>query len=73
LNDEENEANDHLNRGGPGLKSDKNDLTRKKVDFTIWKKPAQKSMRETSVEMWLTSFPFVRVPRAREVSLRERL
>jgi len=38
----------------------------------IWKKPAQKSMRDTSVEMWFTSFPFVSTDRERDVSLRAR-
>lgn len=36
------------------------------------RKEQQKSMRETSVEMWLTSLPFVSVVRAREDNLRER-
>lgn len=40
---------------------------------TMWKNPAQKSILETSVEIWLTSFPFVSVERARDVSLRERV
>ena len=36
------------------------------------RKEQQKSMRDTSVEMWLTSLPLVSVARAREDSLRER-
>ena len=39
---------------------------------TMWKKPAQKSILDTSVEIWLTSFPFVSVDLAREVSFNER-
>jgi len=39
----------------------------------MWKKPAQKSIRDTSVEMWLISLPFVKVERDRDVSRRERL
>lgn len=29
------------------------------VSTHMWKKPAQKSILDTSVPMWLTSFPFV--------------
>jgi len=39
----------------------------------MWKKPAQKSIRDTSVDMWLISFPLVNVERDRDVSRRERL
>ena len=38
----------------------------------IWKKPALKSILETSVEMWLTSLPFVSVDRALAVRRNER-
>lgn len=38
----------------------------------MWKKPQQKSMRDTSVEIWLTSFPLGRVDRARLVNWSER-
>lgn len=38
---------------------------------TMWKKPAQKSIRETSVEIWFTNFPFVNFERARDVSFRD--
>jgi hypothetical protein len=42
------------------------------ADQLMWKKPQQKSIRDTSVEMWLTSLPFVSVLRARLVRRSER-
>lgn len=39
----------------------------------MWNQLAQKSIRDTSVDMWFTSFPFVNVDRARDVYRRERL
>jgi len=38
----------------------------------MWKKPQQKSIRETSVDMWLTNLPLGKVCRARVVKRRER-
>ena len=42
-------------------------------EHTVWKWKQQKSIRETSVDMWFTNFPLGRVERARAVNLVQRL
>lgn len=39
---------------------------------TMWKKPAQKSIRETSVDIWFMMRPLVSFERALDVSRRDR-
>jgi hypothetical protein len=52
IDDEQNETENQLDRRCPGLGIHENGPKGgSKQDFTMWKKPAQKSMRETSVEM----------------------